>query len=216
MNSVSRSRQFRHQARIRTASKPEAAVFVRFPRTQFVLWLHPRPTGENSPSAAGFPHHKKIKRVDLEASIPSLDRKAGGNGAQGAKEQGEAERGVLDQALLDFIRSSIRSVWALELLLLLRRKSEPSTVDELVRELRASPSLVTTTLASLEAARLTAWEGEDRYRYAPATSELESLCARLEAAWAKTPIGVTKAIVSNPNEKLQTFADAFRWKGDKE
>lgn len=122
---------------------------------------------------------------------------------------------MLEDDLQDFIQGSIRSVWALELLLLLRRDRERSWgADELVRELRASSTLVDENLNTFQASGLVAVE-DGRWRYAPAASVLDALCDRLEQAWRSKPGMVTKAIVMAPNDKLQTFADAFRIRGDR-
>ena len=51
---------------------------------------------------------------------------------------------IQEEAILSFLRSSIKSAWALELLLLLHRDRERLwSVQELVRELRGSTALVT-------------------------------------------------------------------------
>jgi hypothetical protein len=81
----------------------------------------------------------------------------------------------------------------------------------LAQELRATERLVGDVLTQLENAGLTACEGGCGYR--PASPALDALCARLAAAYAERPAAVTRAIMSTPNEKLQIFADAFRFKG---
>ena len=119
-----------------------------------------------------------------------------------------------NQDLLDFIRSTIRSVWALELLLALRRHDgRPWTSEQLTAELRASTPLVTANLAVFEAAGLVLRD-KDQFRYAPANPQLEGLCAGLEAAYRERPVTVINAIVSPPGDKLRTLANAFRLKGD--
>lgn len=119
-----------------------------------------------------------------------------------------------NQDLLDFIRDSIRSVWALEMLLALRRHGERAwTAEELVTELRASLPLVKDNLAVFEAAGLVLREGE-RFRYAPASPWLETLCTELEAVYRERPVTVINAIVS-PSDKLRDLANAFRLKGDR-
>lgn len=121
---------------------------------------------------------------------------------------------MLSEALQQFIRSTLGSAWALELLLLLQR--EPArlrSVDELNRELRASMGLVREILTRFGDAGLVREEG-DGVRYAPATAELAALVAELETEYAARPLTVFKAIVASPNEKIQTFADAFKMKKD--
>ncbi len=119
---------------------------------------------------------------------------------------------MLDEDILTFIQGSIRSVWALEVLLLLRRDRDRTWSDAAVaRELRANEKLVSDQLASLQTAGLVACD--DGCRYAPAAPLLDGLCARLEAAYRERPGQVIKAIMAGPNDKLQIFADAFQFRG---
>jgi hypothetical protein len=119
-----------------------------------------------------------------------------------------------DPELLELIRQSVRSVWALELLLLMRRERERSwTPEALVSELRASHTLVADNLAALEATGLVLSE-DGHYRYAPATPLLEKLCGRLEEEYRLRPVRVINAIASSPNDRLHKLANAFRLKGD--
>ena len=119
-----------------------------------------------------------------------------------------------DQDLFGFIREQLRSVWALELLLLMRRRADRSwTPQELVGELRASPALVVDNLAAFERGGLVRADEEGRYVFAPAAPLLVSLCDELDAAYRERPVTVINAIVSPP-DKLQTLADAFRIRGD--
>jgi hypothetical protein len=99
----------------------------------------------------------------------------------------------------------------LELLLFLRRHAERAwSAAELVRELRGSDVVVAQSLAGLLGAGLIVQEASDSYRYAPAGPHFELMAGRLDAAYGQTPNAVVKAILSAPNEKLQTFSDAFR------
>lgn len=120
---------------------------------------------------------------------------------------------VTDPDLLAFIRGSIRSVWALELLLLMRNRRDRSwTADGLVQELRASTPLVTDVLGAFEAAGLVTRDEEGRYAYAPASAALDHYCDVLDRTYRERPVSVVNAIVTAPNDKLQNFADAFRLK----
>ena len=115
-----------------------------------------------------------------------------------------------DSELRQFIKASIRSVWALELLLLLRRRPRDWTAATLVTELRASSTVVTGALASLETAGLVSC-AEGRCRYAPASTLLDQMCDVLERAYIEKPVGVINQIVS-ARDGMQSFADAFRLK----
>lgn len=119
---------------------------------------------------------------------------------------------MLDAALLSFIRSEIRSTWTLELLLHVRKDAGRSySEEELVRELRSTPALIGRGIRELEAAKLVECAEGGRCRYAPATPELDQLCAALERTYAERPVAVINAIVQSPTERRQNFADAFRF-----
>lgn len=66
----------------------------------------------------------------------------------------------------------------------------------------------------LSAAGLIRPDTEGRYVYAPASPAIADLCSQLEKLYRERPVRVVNAIVSSPNDKLQSFADAFRLKGD--
>jgi hypothetical protein len=118
-----------------------------------------------------------------------------------------------DQDLFGFIREQLRSVWALELLLLMRRKADRTwSAQELVDELRASAPLVTDNLTVFERAGLVVHDDAGRFAFSPASPLLRSLCDQLDEAYRHRPVTVINAIVAPP-DKLQTLADAFRIKG---
>ncbi len=118
---------------------------------------------------------------------------------------------MLEKDLTAFVGASIRSIWALEVLLLLRARDAPLAVEELVRALRGSRSLVEGCLTQLQAAGVTAREDDGRWRYRAASPELDQTVARLAAVYAERPFAVIDAIVSTPNQRLKSFADAFRF-----
>lgn len=121
---------------------------------------------------------------------------------------------MIGSDLTAFIRGSVRSVWALELLLFLRqRPSQQWSEEALVRELRASSTLVKQGLATFEAVGLLSRNDDGRWAYAPASPVLDELCQSLERAYRERPVAVVNAIAASPDEKLQTFSDAFRFKG---
>ena len=123
---------------------------------------------------------------------------------------------MINSELHAFIRACVRSVWALELLVLLRREpGKPWTAEALVHEMRASTAVVSDALAAFEAIGLVR-RGEEPaiWTYAPAAPALDQLADQLEAVYRQRPTAVVKTILSLPNDKLQSFADAFRFKGD--
>ncbi len=120
----------------------------------------------------------------------------------------------MESDVLEFLRGAIKTVWSLELLLLMRRTRERNwTSAQLERELRGSAKLVAETLATLVQAGLIRNGGPD-YQYSPASAELERLVDSLATAYADSPLQVIKAILEAPSDKLRGFADAFRLKRD--
>jgi hypothetical protein len=122
---------------------------------------------------------------------------------------------VIPEDVLRFVRDSIKSVWALELLLFMRRNAAQAwTVEQLTKELRSSPQLVTDILASFTTSGLVGTDADGTFRYCPASADLDALVTRLDRIYAETPLALIKQIVSTPNEKIQSFSDAFRIKRD--
>lgn len=118
-----------------------------------------------------------------------------------------------DHDLLRFIASSFRSVWALELLLVLKREPRLWSREELVSTLRASELVVSNALDSLVAAGLASLEGEGA-RYMPVSDEVASEVERTEKLYAARPDAVRRAIVSASATDITAFADAFRLRKD--
>ena len=118
-----------------------------------------------------------------------------------------------EQELLGFIRAAVRSVWALELLLAMRRSPDRRwTVDALVQELRGSTMVVREALDGFVSAGLVVSDG-DGFCYAPASAMLTEFADALEQTYRERPVWVVNAIASR-KDKLQSFADAFRLKDD--
>ena len=114
-----------------------------------------------------------------------------------------------------FLRGSIRSVWDLELLLLFQKhRARLWTVDELVRDLRASVLIVGDAHDALQKAGLVAKNANDQYQYWPISPELDQTVEAVAAAYASSPVAVTQAILSAPSSSVRIFADAFKIKKD--
>jgi hypothetical protein len=112
-----------------------------------------------------------------------------------------------------FIRQHFRSVWALEILLLLHRnRSRSWTIDEIVRELRATAPLVASNLEQLQRNGLCVAGSEGRVRFQPASPVLEQLCNQAADAYRERPVSIIN-LISAPEDRLQQLADAFRFKG---
>lgn len=118
-----------------------------------------------------------------------------------------------DQDLLQFITSSFRSVWALELLLVLKRDPRIWPRAELVTTMRASELVISNALDSLLTAGLASVE-EEGARYMPVSQEVADCVERSERLYAARPDAVRRAIVSGSAGGVTAFADAFRLRKD--
>lgn len=119
----------------------------------------------------------------------------------------------LDRDLEAFIHAAIPSVWALELLVLLRSsRDERWTEERLVLELRASTPLVSDVLTALQASGLVIPHGGG-FQYRPASPTLDGLCDTLEAAYRERPVSVIRAIAGRKSSQLTGFAESFRVRG---
>jgi len=117
-----------------------------------------------------------------------------------------------DVRLLDFTRRSIRSVWALELLLLIRRPPLRAwSMGELVGELRASEAVVGGVLTGFERDGLIAREPGGGVRFAPGRSCIDELCDALAEAYRQRPLSVINAIM-RPDDQIASLAEAFRFR----
>jgi len=115
--------------------------------------------------------------------------------------------------ILRFIASSFRSVWALELLLVLKAGARPWSHEELVTTMRASDLVVTKALDALEAAGLVS-NLADEAQYMPVSEEVAALVDQAELLYAKRPDAVRRAIISTSAGDAAAFADAFRLRKD--
>ena len=113
-----------------------------------------------------------------------------------------------------FIRVAFRSVWALELLLHLRRTRDRAwSAEELVEVLRGSPLIVSQSLDGLMRAGLVSIDDKGCALYQPANSDLDQLVETTEHLYGRKPDTVRRIIVSGAHSRLANFADAFRlWK----
>lgn len=115
--------------------------------------------------------------------------------------------------LPDMIRTHISSVWALELLLLMRRSGDRLwRPQQLSDELRGTVALVTACLDYFERMGLVLQDEEANFRYAPASPMLIEFCDELDAEYRARPVAVI-SLIAAPQERIQQLADAFRFKG---
>lgn len=114
-----------------------------------------------------------------------------------------------DDDLLQFIAASFPSVWALELLLALRRERRIWSRDELVATLRASDLVVSKALDALVAAGLASFEGPGIV-YLPVNGEVDRCVEWTEKLYQTRPNKVRRTIVAASTSTAAAFADAFK------
>ena len=115
--------------------------------------------------------------------------------------------------LLRFIGSSFRSVWSLELLLLLKSEERSWSRSDLISTLRASELVVNRAVDELLAGGLLSTEG-DGVRYLPASDDIARHVEAVEKLYTARPDAVRRAIVSSTASGATAFADAFKLRKD--
>lgn len=124
----------------------------------------------------------------------------------------------------ELLRSSIRSIEELEVLLVLRGAVVRSwTSEQLGQELRLPEPMVVTALQALVLSKLAIQVGEQsplQYQYRLQEPEAEEIVQELIDAYTRHRLEVLMQISSNAIERvregaLRTFSDAFRWPGRK-
>jgi transposase len=121
-----------------------------------------------------------------------------------------------------FILTSIPSVPFLEAMLLLRSGADTDRsydARQLAQGLYMSEKAAHALLVELhEAGILVADVGDDaenvRYRYQPASDDLDGMITRLADAYAKNLVEIANLIHSKVGKKAQQFADAFLFRKD--
>lgn len=114
----------------------------------------------------------------------------------------------------EFIRSSFRSVWSLEVLLLLKGSEGPRSEEEIVEALRASHLIVSQSLDGLSAAGLVSIDERGCAAYRPATQGASRAVDAVEILYGRAPDAVRRLIVGPSAVGLAAFADAFRLRKD--
>ena len=115
--------------------------------------------------------------------------------------------------LARFIASSFRSVWALELLLILKRDRRLWSHEDLVSTMRASELVVSKALDWLVSAGLASVDGEGAV-YMPINDEVAACVDELEKLYAVRPDAVRRMIVASSATGATAFADAFKLRKD--
>jgi hypothetical protein len=120
---------------------------------------------------------------------------------------------IQEEDVLNFAASSVGSIWALELLLLVRQDHRAWTSAELMRQLRGSNVVIAQGLQRLRSAGLIT-EESGHYFYKPSSAEIDAVAGDLENLYRLKPVTVISAIANAPQRKLQILSDAFRLKKD--
>ena len=117
----------------------------------------------------------------------------------------------MDKDVALFLQDSFRSVWSVELLLLLHGQPDRTwTTQQLVSELRSSEAVVQQGISDLSAAGLVVMDNQSEVRFAPASSDLRTLVERLAETYRVMPSAVRRLVILRPTETLRRFSDAFR------
>jgi DNA-binding IclR family transcriptional regulator len=112
--------------------------------------------------------------------------------------------------VLQFCAAAFKSVWALELLLMLKQHEDVTwRAADLIKELRCSSGVVSEALDNLTAAGLVV-EDDGGFRYAAADARLDEMVSAVRELYAAKPTAVVREIMTTPNMKLKLLSDAFR------
>jgi DNA-binding IclR family transcriptional regulator len=111
---------------------------------------------------------------------------------------------VAEEEIVAFIRDYLGSVYALELLLLIKRHSAKAwRAADLVRDLRSSGTAVTEALSRLIRAGFVAENPAGRYAFAPLSPKHAQLAAAIEKIYVSTPTSVMKALGATPEAAVK-------------
>ena len=110
-----------------------------------------------------------------------------------------------ENEVVAFLRESIGSVYAIEVLLLVMRRADRHWLAaDLVRELRSSRTAVAEALGRLVRAGLVSEASEDRYVFAPVSERLERIAREIQQLYTTAPVAVMKAVVTTPDRKRRS------------
>lgn len=114
-----------------------------------------------------------------------------------------------------FISRNIRSMSSLEMLLYLRNHGgEENTIAVITSALRGNAEAIADQLEFFESRQLLVHEASGAYRYRPESPSDDAVLTELARAFRERPIALMDAILGAPSQNIQSFADAFRLKGN--
>jgi hypothetical protein len=120
-----------------------------------------------------------------------------------------------DEDVLRFVAASFPSVWALEVMLVLKGERRVWATTELVDALRASELVVSRALDALVVAGLASME-IDGAIYLPVNADVDACVGRVEQLYRTRPNAVRRAIIAANASSATAFADAFKLRRDRD
>lgn len=122
---------------------------------------------------------------------------------------------LVEKNVSEFLRSTFRSIWSLELLLLLADDATRCwSGPELVAALRASELVVNQAIDNLNAAGLLVPESSACVHYGPVSADLHKLVLAAGTLYMHSPHVVRRIIVRAQSGSIAAFADAFKFRKD--
>lgn len=122
---------------------------------------------------------------------------------------------LVEQDLSEFLRSTFRSIWSLELLFLTADDPKRCWCNaELVAALRASELVVQQGVDDLSAAALVVPEPGQCIRYSPVSAQLHQQVMAARTLYMRSPHVVRRMIVRAQQGSITAFADAFKLRTD--
>ena len=110
-----------------------------------------------------------------------------------------------------FLSREVTSTWMLDLLLLLQSSAPRAwSSDELITEMRGSKIIVEDCLIKLSSLGVI-MIGAGRISYTTSNPH-DEIISKLARVYAEQPLAVVREILSSPNDKIQSFVDAFKLK----
>jgi len=120
-----------------------------------------------------------------------------------------------EEDVVGFVVAELGSVWAIELMALLRRDlSRCWRKEELTSELRASPIVVQMALERLQRAALVSAGEEGEWRFEPQDAASDRLALKAIELYKSHPAMIKKLLYGKQDGNLRLFADAFKFGKD--
>jgi hypothetical protein len=119
-------------------------------------------------------------------------------------------------AVDEFVQRELDSVPHLEALLLLWNNRKPWTVEDMGAALYINDGVSRDILQNLARRHLALRTEQDTYTYNSASPERDDLVAALETEYRRNLIRITRMIHAKASPGVREFADAFRFKKDRD